>query len=303
MLNPVPDERAIEQQTRALLKQSDAKGRFPTPVDDIIAAANLEQPKESLLSNLVIEDAPPHLRRAMRKLTGRVRAVLDRKAREIHVDPTIQNQGRLNFKKLHEVGHDVCDWQKALGFADDDATLSPSVKILFEQEANIAASNLLFQHEAFDDMALQYAIGQASVLDLAGIVGASGHATFRRFVTHHDAVIAGVVLDLSPCSITPVAYRRHEVITSAKWRSQFGDALWPKVLRPQPYAFVAEAGRVLSTAQVVETEFSLPNLRNEMVGLRVELYSNRHNIFALMWMPRREVLKRRRIIVPTPAPA
>lgn len=53
----------------------------------------------------------------------------------------------------------------------------------------------------------------------------------------------------------------------------------------------------------MQTEFSLPDLRNEMVPLRVELYSNQHNIFALIWKPRREALKRRRIIVPTSIPA
>jgi hypothetical protein len=296
---PVPNERAIEKKTRALLKRADARGHFPTPINDVIAAAGLEQPKESLLSNLVIAEAPAHLRRAMLRLTGRVRAVLDRKSREIHVDPTIQNLGRLNFKKLHEVGHDVCDWQKALGFADDDATLSLEVKSLFEQEANIAASNLLFQHEVFDDVSRQYAIGQASILELARIIGASGHATFRRYVAKHDAVIAGVVLDLSPCGTSPLAYRRSEVMTSENWRSQFGEEVWPKILRPQPYTFITEAGRALSTSKVVQSEFSFPNLRNESIGLSVELYSNQHNIFALIWKPRRETLKRRRIIVPS----
>jgi hypothetical protein len=37
-------------------------------------------------------------------------------------------------------------------------------------------------------------------LDLAQLVGASGHATFRRYVRGHDGIAVGVVLDLSPCS-------------------------------------------------------------------------------------------------------
>ncbi len=77
------------------------------------------------------------------------------------MDPGIQNEGRAAFLKLHEVGHDTLPWQRALGYADDDATLAPSVKRLFEQEANIAASHLLFQQDYFDDVSRQYSIGHA----------------------------------------------------------------------------------------------------------------------------------------------
>jgi hypothetical protein len=304
MLRPVPDESSIEEHTRELLKRADAKGRFPTPVDDIVLAAGLTQPKDSLLSNLVIDQAPPHLRRAMRKLSGKVRAVLDRREREVHIDPTVHNAGRIAFKKLHEVSHDIFPWQNELGFADDDATLAPSVKSLFEQEANIGASNLLFQHDYFDDVAGQYAVGQAAVLELSNMIGASIHATFRRFVSTHKTVMAGVVLDMSPCGQPPVSYRRYEVLTSSGWRKQFGDQLWPRILHPQPYAFVTRAEEAHLTGDVVRADFVFPNLRNESVGLSVELYCNQHNIFALIWKPRRETLKRKRkLILPDAATA
>ena len=297
----VPDERAIEKHTRELLKRAGTHGRFPTPVDDIVAAAGLDVPKKSLLSRLAIDEAPPHLKRALRKVTGRVRAVLDRREREIHVDPTISNQGRAAFIKLHEVGHDIYPWQRALGYADDDATFLPSIKNLFEQEANIGASNLLFQHEHFDDLVREYAIGQASILDLAGIVGASGHATFRRFITVHNGVVAGVVMDLSPCSRDPLAYRRHEVVASPAWSEQFGTGFWPTVLRAEPYVFVNVAETARLTSEAVLTECSLPDLRNEMVPLQAEVYTNQHVMFVLIWKARRETLRRRRLIVPTTA--
>ena len=296
MARQVPDEGEIETHTRALLERADAKGRFPTPVDDILAAAGLTQPKDSLLSDVVLSQAPLHLRRAMRKLTGKVRAVLDRKAREIHIDPSIHNVGRANFHKLHEVGHDIYPWQRALGYADDDGTFSPSVKTLFEQEANIGASHLLFQHEHFDDLARRYAIGHASIEELAGVVGASFHATFRRFVNATTGVAAGVVMDLSPCCLTPLEYRRHEVVISQKWAKQFGDNVWPRILRRQPYSFISSAESARTSGGVVQTSFALPNLRNEAVPLRVELYSNQYVMFALIWKDRRETLRRRRII-------
>ncbi len=41
-----------------------------------------------------------------------------------------------------------------------------------------------------------------------------------------------------------------------------------------------------------------PNLNNEPTELRVELFSNSYSVFVLMWAPRRERFKRKRIIVP-----
>jgi hypothetical protein len=41
-----------------------------------------------------------------------------------------------------------------------------------------------------------------------------------------------------------------------------------------------------------------PNLNNEPAELRVELFSNSYSVFVLMWVPRRERFKRKRIIMP-----
>jgi hypothetical protein len=291
-----PDSPAIEQQTRLLLRRAGARGVFPTPVDEIVAAAGLTIPEESMFSNSIIEQAPEYLRRKIRKLTGPVKAILDRKVREVHIDPSINNQGHAAFLKLHETTHQILPWQQDLAYADEAATLSPAARALQEREANLGASNLLFQLEAFDDVSRQYETAMASVLDLAQLVGASGHATFRRYVRGHDGIAAGVVMDLSPCSRDPLGYTRHEMDVSHKWSEQFGHSYWPKVLRPQPYSFVGVAEQARASNRGVRTDFVYPNLRNEPITLNTEVYSNKHRLFVLIWKPRRELLRRGRII-------
>lgn len=287
-----PDPRAIEQQTRQLLRRAGVRGQFPTPVDEIVAAAGLTQPDESMFSAFIVEQAPAHLRRVIRKLTGPVQALLDRRAQEIHLSPTVNSQGHAAFLKLHETTHRILPWQQDLAYADDAATLSPSARALQEQEANVGASNLLFQHEAFRDAARQYKTGMASVLGLAHIVGASIHATFRRYVVEHDGVAVGVVLDLSPSSRDPLGYHRHEMVRSAKWELEFGPAFWPSVLRSQPFSFINVADQARRSNSPVLTEFVYPTLANEPVRLVAELYSNKHRLFALIWKPRRELLRK-----------
>lgn len=299
MRREVPDADAIHKATQQLLLKAEAKDRLPTPVDDILAAAGLAEPEHSLLSNFVLEQAPAHLQAPIRKLRLKVRAVLDRKTREVHIDPTIQLQGRAAFKKLHEVTHDILPWQRDLGYADDDETLSQSTKRIFEWQANHGAAELLFQGSLFREMAAQYQIGMAAILELAEQIGASGHATFRRFAETHRSALAGIVLEQSPCSRDPLAYRREEVVCSPSWEKRFGTAYtWPHVLSAIPYSFVEHAPKAQQDRTVASAHFKLPDLRHDQVALNVEIYSNSYKLFVLLWIPRTERLRRKRIIVP-----
>jgi len=302
MLSEVPDGKAIRKATERLLRKAAADGRLPTPVDDIVAAAGLVEPEHSMLSNFVMEQAPAHIQRAFRKVSGRVQAVLDRKAREIHIDPAIRNDRRAAYRKLHEVTHDILPWQRKLGYAEDAATFLPSMRKTFEWQANQGAAELLFQGDLFTDMAGDYATNMAAVLELASLVGASAHAAFRRYVEVHRSAVAGVVMDLSPCSRDPLAYRRHEVICSQKWESRFGPVRdWPWTLRAQPYAFVNSAQAARRTGEAISADVTLPDLRNDAVHLRTETYCNQYKLFVLIWVPRRELLQRQRIIAPSTA--
>ncbi len=301
MHDRVPDGPAIRKTTEQLLRKADAYGRWPTRVDDIVAAAGLFEPRDSLLSTLVVEQAPAHVKRALRKITGRVLAVLDRRNREIHIDPSLHIEGQRAFKKLHEVGHDILPWQKALAYADDEATLSLSIRKTFEWQANVSAAELLFQGERFGEMASEYVTGIASVIELSNTVGSSLHATFRRFVEEHKSVVAGVVLELSPSGRSPTAYRRREVFSSQAWESRFGDPYsWPRILVENPFVFVNDAEAAFLTRNAIPSTQKYPDLNNELVSVNYEVFCNRYNHLVLIWIPTREFLRRRRtLLVPS----
>jgi hypothetical protein len=298
MTHEVPRADDIREAAAKLLRKADAKGRLPTPVEDIVAAAGLVEPEHSLLSDFVLEQAPAHLRNKIRKLRLKVRAVLDRDAREIHIDPGLRIRGQIAFKKLHEVGHDVCWWQRDRGYADDDETLSWSADRRLEREANQAAAELLFQRTLFHDMAAQYEIGIAAILELAELIGSSGHAAFRRFIETHRWALSGVVMDISPSSRNPLAYRRREVAFSSSWEERFGSLHnWPPVLRPVPYSFIARCPEAVTMRSVVSDTFRFPDLHNDQVDLNVEMYCNSYKLFALLWVPRKERFRHRRLLV------
>jgi len=298
MLDEVSDAAGIRKAAEQLLARADVRGRLPTPVSDIVTAAGLVEPEHSMLSDLVIDQAPEYLRGPIRRLRFKVQALLDRKTREIHVDPSIDNDGKIAFKRLHEVTHDILPWQSELGYADDAATFAWSAHQLFERQANQGAAELLFQRQLFTEMAAEYEIGFAAIVVLGHTFGATAHASFRRFVETHHWPIAGVVLELSPCSADPLGYRRKEAICSPSWAEQFGSTrAWPKVLQIAPFAFVSSVTQARMSDEPIRTLLSLPNLDSSPTALVAELYCNSYNVFVLLWRPRGERLRRRRVIV------
>ena len=300
MLEDLDSGAEIARLTDGLLHRAEAYDRFPTPVEDIVSARRLVEPEHSLLSDFILAQAPRHLREAVAPLRRKVRALLDRKAREIHLDPNIDNDAQRRFKRCHEVSHDLFDWQRALGYADDDTTLSFATHILFEQEANQGAAELLFQRDRYRDIASDYAIGIAAIVELHEMFGVSIHASFRRFVETHRHPVAGLVLQASPRSTAPLAYRRYEALQSRAWTKQFGPAsAWPTVVRAEPFTFLKIAPAARTAPSPPRTTFAFPDLAHKQQIANVEVFSNSYRTFALLWLPRREVLRRRRTLVTT----
>jgi hypothetical protein len=299
MLSDLASGRRIAQEVERVLRDADVRGQLPTPVDAIVAAAGLQRGSEDIFDERTLARAPQELRDAVKGLTGRVRAMLDRREREVYVHPELQIEGRRNFQTLHEVGHDVLPWQSAVAFADDEFRLSWSTRIKFEQEANQAAAEFLFQRDLFTQMAADYAIGFAGVIELCDEIGASIHAGMRRYAETHRAPVCALVLDQKPVRESPLAYRRREAVHSPSWAERFSaPSTWPTSLQEDAYRFVADARRALIISPFAG-EWSHADLAGNEVKLNYELFSNSYRTLVLIWLPQREWLKRRRVIVPS----
>lgn len=289
---------AIVREADRMLRRSRARGVFPTPVDEIVATAKLAQPERSLLAQDVIDEAPAHLRRVMRRLAGRVRGLLDRRTREVHLDPELPTAGRRRFTLLHEVGHHVLPWQAELAYADDDATLSLMVKTLFEREASVFAAEVLFQGNRFAEDTAEIEIGLAAVSAGCNQFGASLRAGLRRYVETHRAPVLGLVLEPHPEPGPSLRYRRHEVSVSSAYLESFGQARFPQVLEADHYSFVIDAYQTTHVGRTTRTE-PLPGewLRTDLVGghraFRTEVLASRYAVLVLAWLPTRQVLKQK----------
>ena len=300
VLEDLDSHEDIARLTGRLLRKAEAYGRLPTPVEDILAAADLEEEPDTFLSQTSIAKMPEHMRSVLRRVSSKVHAALDRKTRTVHINPATDLVGQKAFKRLHETSHDLFPWQHIelgqIGFADDEMTLSQRTTIRFEREANQGAAELLFQRERFAEIAADYAIGCATVIELAELFGASRHATFRRYIESHPRALAGVVLAPRPCGREPLAFQRREAMCSSEWRPRFEDpAAWPAVLRSDPFTFVEQA-RACAGIGPPSGEWTYIDRNNEPTTLKVDAMTNSYRNFVLVWTPRRERFKRHRII-------
>lgn len=296
MLRDLGNSEEVVRASQRLLKLAEIGDRLPTPVEDLIAAAGLHRGSDDLFADDTIEEAPRHLRDAIRSLRGKVHAALDRKRRAVYVDPNINHEGRRAFRALHEVGHDILPSQNAPAHGDDAYTLSWLTKVQWERDANQVAAELLFQRERFTGMAGEYETGLGAMVKLTQNFGGSLQAGHRRYVEFHREAVAGVVLDVSPRPTGPEAYRRYEAVCSPAWEARFGRTdSWPTVLEARAFGFLGGATRANAWPRV-DWEGKWPDLDNTMVPVRAEIMSTSYRLLVLLWAPQRGLFRRRVIL-------
>lgn len=170
-----------------LLQEASAKGVFPTPIDDIMDAAKLividdEEIDEGLLRNFLqkAKQGVATLKSALSKVLG----LFEPHDRLVVIDKDIP-EPRIPFVKLHEAGHGYLPHQAGMYrlVHDCEKTLDPYISDLFEREANVFASEMLFQGSGFANEAHDSEFSLKVPMALAKKYGASNYATFRRYVT------------------------------------------------------------------------------------------------------------------------
>jgi Zn-dependent peptidase ImmA (M78 family) len=182
-----------------LLQEASAIGRYPTPVDDLMSAAKLtvvsdEELNESFLRQFVkrAKAGLATVKSALSKVLG----LFDAEDRIVVVDKGTPIP-RIPFLKLHEAGHGTLPHQsRVYRFIHDcDRTLDPDMTDLFEREANVFASEVLFQGEMFTKEAQDREFGIKVPISLAKKFGASNYSAFRRYVATSSHACCVVVLE------------------------------------------------------------------------------------------------------------
>lgn len=182
-----------------LLSDASAVGRYPTPIDDLMAAAKLTVVSDEVLNDDFLHQFVRKARSGLRTIKSawtKVLSLFDAEDRIVVMDKAVPGP-RIPFVKLHEAGHGSLPHQnRVYRFIHDCAkTLDADVTDLFEREANVFASEVLFQGELFTREAEDRQFGIKVPISLAKKFGSSNYAAFRRYVTTNHHACCVVVLE------------------------------------------------------------------------------------------------------------
>ncbi len=218
-----------------LLRKAGAYGRFPTPVDDLVEASGLEVEPDVSLESGFLEKLQRRLPGQVKRAVDKVLGVLDARAGLIYLDQSVHQKRRV-FLSLHETGHGFLPWQQQTWsyLEDSEATLDEGIRDQFEREANVFASDLLFQLDAFQNEARDSAVGIRSVLELARRYGSSFYAAVRRYVAVQDRACAVVIFD-KPAGLAAARRRLtlRRSVESPSFIRIFGSGYWRDSYGPQ----------------------------------------------------------------------
>lgn len=242
--------RLIRQHAERSLRAADALGRFPTPIADVLAAAEVVVAEEPVLEAGFLAKLRQQAGAALRSAVSKVLGVLDAAARIIYLDKTVHVLMR-TFLKLHETAHAVLPWQRKIFVVAEDCemTLAPEIADLFEREANAFASDVLFQLDAFSNEANDHAVGILVPVRLARRYGASIYASVRRYVTGSPRACMVLVLDPPEiCHRRGYAAKFRRIVVSDEFRRIVGELTWPNDFGPDDEigAMVPIGGRRMS---------------------------------------------------------
>lgn len=257
-----------------ILKSSKSLDVFPTPVDKIVEYCELNLSNKNGFHNIPSNYIPKKID-AFNRMLKKVLGAFDREEKVIYIDPLLPAV-KQNFIKLHETGHGVIPWQTEIKYEDNDYTLSPAVKEIFESEANYFASAGLFQLKRFEDEMNKLPLEIGSPMALAKMFGGSNHAAIRRYAEVSKKRCCLLVLEDKIGSKNSLDLRNS--FQSTSFTKEFGELTWPTVFNSD-FPFILDYTRKRQfhrdgTIQLL--------IHGEFIEFSYHYFNNRYNVFVLI---------------------
>jgi hypothetical protein len=284
--NLTPGQQAtIRREAERALREAGALGVFPTPIDRIMSVANVEEVTEDLLSpgllakiRATAEKAGGVLKRALSKVMGLFHA----SAGLVYLDQSLI-EVKKRFIRLHESAHGFLPWQRPLYAVveDCDKSLDPEAADLFDREANVFATEVLFQLDTFTDMAEGKPFEVWTPVRLAKSFNASIYASMRQYVSKNHRACAVVVLDM-PEIVEGDGFRANlrRPVQSVSFTETFGDNLWKAYYTPaDEIGRLIPQGKMKSSGKRNLVLVDRNGVRHECIA---ESFTQRHQVFVLI---------------------
>jgi hypothetical protein len=210
---------------------------LPTPVEQVMAIARITEVEEDVLNPQFVakliskaEKAGHAIKRALSKVIGLFHA----SDGLVFIDQALMLV-RKRFVRLHEAAHGFLPWQRPMYAVVEDCekSLDPETADLFDREANVFASEVLFQLDTFHDMAEAEPFSIWTPVRLAPKFNASLYASIRQYVCKNHRACAVAILNM-PELEEGVGFRStlRRVEQSPSFTAMFGQYRWQDSYTP-----------------------------------------------------------------------
>lgn len=276
---------AVQDAARRALNRASAWGVYPTPIGDILDAANLTVAPSSVFDPKRIMDyligKAEQTATALKSAISKVLGIYDAGEGVIHIDHTVR-PAKQNFLKLHEAGHHEFPTHRKIYrfFQDCEKMLDPEIADLFEREANNFARFVLFQGDGYQTVAADHKFEIRTPVKLAGKFGASVYASCREYVrTHHRACAVYVLEPIQFCEGSGAKAEVRRIEISVAFAEQFG--------RPTDTAITLDhsLGRVLplNRRMTKATTVSITDMNGQAHECLAEAFDTTFNVIILVY--------------------
>lgn len=275
----------IRKEAQRALHEASAFGVLPTPLAQVMAVARVEEVKEDVLNPSFAarilnkaHQAGHVIKRALTKVLGLFHA----SDGLVFIDRTLAVV-KQRFVAFHETAHGFLSWQRPIYavVADCEKSLDPETADLFDREANVFASEVLFQIDTFRDMAEEKPFSIWTPVRLATKFNASLYASIRQYVAKNHRACAVVILD-PPQIEVGVGFRAstRRVVQSNSFTETFGRHDWKDCYTPDDDlgALVPLGGRKFSGKR----QLGLTNSDGVLHECVAEAFSNTQQVFVLI---------------------
>lgn len=248
-----PDQRrAVESRAKRLLDRASAWDRYPTPVAEILDAADLKVAHASIFDPArmlaFLRDKAADVTYKVKSAVSKVFGLYDAAENLIHIDPSVPLP-RQTFLKLHEAGHHELPAHKRTFrfFQDCEQTLAPEIADLFEREANNFARFVLFQGQRYAECAADSPMAIKTPMQLAKQFGSSLYASCREYArTHHKACVVYILERVSFVEGHGAEAAVRRIEPSPSYINQFGQPTETLITLDHPLGKILPIGRKMT---------------------------------------------------------
>ena len=282
-LTPMQFQR-VRAEARRAIELAGVSGQLPTPVTEIMSAANLKESKSQALTPGFLASVRKEayaLGGALKKAAGKVLGVFLSSENLIFIDHSLL-QVKKQFIRLHETAHGFLPWQRPAYLLVEDGAeqLEPETADLFDREANVFASEVLFQLDLFSDEVAECDFSIWVPVKASRNFGASIYSSVRQYVSknHRDCTV--VVLNPPVPTSDGFEVNLRRSLQSQAFSQRFGEVQWPDVFGPDD-----QIGKLIPLGKRRSSgvrTFWMRDRNGAAVECQAEAFSTGHNVFVLI---------------------